>query len=92
MNERMTTHTSEGDDAMKYKSVWTYDEREHKIRMFRILWQRGVVGVNKGGYSAKLSLSLVPKLFSFYRNGFGWRITFIGIQLHHLKSWGGIIC
>lgn len=75
---------------MKYKNVMTWDSGQKKFRVFRFLWQRGIVG-DGFGYSAKLSFSIVAKLFSFTRGMFGWRLTVLGLQIHHLKAFGGII-
>lgn len=77
---------------MKLKPVFRYDNTQHKLRLFRLLWTRGVVGDGYGGYSAKLSISFVARAFGFqYDKYFGWRVTFMGLQIHHLRSYGGTI-
>lgn len=74
---------------MKLKLVMRLDRRERKLRLFRLLWQRGTVG-DGDGYSAKLSFALVPKLFEYRLELFGWRTTLFGVHVHHRKSYGGI--
>lgn len=74
---------------MKIKPVFRYDPRQRKLRLFRLLWLRGRPGF--GGYSAKLSVSFVTRAFGWTREYFGWRITLMGLQLHHLRSYGGTI-
>lgn len=76
---------------MKLKTVFTWDPKHIKVRLFRLLWQHGVVGDGSGGYSAKLSINIVPVLLGFEREYFGWRLTILGLQFHHLKAYGGII-
>lgn len=75
---------------MKFKTVFRYDHLQRKLRLFRLLWRRGTPG-RPPGYSAKLSAALVPKLFGWNREYFGWRLTLFGVQFHHLKSYGGTI-
>lgn len=75
---------------MKLKTVMRYDPKQRKLRLFRLIWQRGVVGDGKG-YSAKLSVSIAAKLFGWADDFSGWRVTFCGVQLHHLKAYGGVI-
>lgn len=74
---------------MRLKPVFRYDTTQHKLRLFRFLWQRGQVG--KGGYSAKLSISFVAHAFGWTREYFGWRLTIMGLQLHCLRAYGGTI-
>jgi len=59
-----------------------------KLRLFRFMWERGVVG-DGDGYSAKLAVALRPKLFRFEREWDGWRINLIGIEVSKRVSWGG---
>lgn len=76
---------------MIIKRIMRYDSTQKKLRLFRLLWQRGTSGLPGGGYSAKLSVSLVPRIFGWVRELSGWRLTLAGFQVHHLKSFGGII-
>lgn len=78
------------DGRLKFKSVFRYDSSQRKLRLFRLLWQSGVLGTI-GWYSAKLSFALVPRFIGFEREYFGWRLTFLGLHLHHLKAYGGVI-
>lgn len=76
---------------MTIKRVMRYDPTQKKLRLFRFLWRHGTPGLPGGGYSAKLSVSLVPRIFGWARGWHEWRITLAGVQLHHLKAFGGII-
>lgn len=78
------------DAAMKIKPVFRYDDRQHKLRMLRILWTRGIVGDGMG-YSAKLSISFVAYAFGWATEFLGWRLTVMGLQLHYMRAYGGII-
>lgn len=73
---------------MTIKRVMRYDPTQKKLRLFRLLWRRGAPGLPD---SAKLSVSLVPCIFGWAREWSGWRITLAGVQIHYLKSFGGII-
>lgn len=73
---------------MKFKRVMRYEPGQHKLRLFRIMWTVGNVG--KGGYSAKIAVSLWPKLFHFERDYNEWRITVLGISVHKRLSFGGV--
>ena len=75
---------------MKFKPVMRYDSSQHKFRLFRLLWINGVVGRGEG-YSAKLSVSLRPKWFDFWREFQGWQVTLLGVAVHKKKSYGGYI-
>lgn len=76
---------------MTIKRVMRYDPTQKKLRLFRLLWGHGTPGLPGGGYSAKLSVSLVPRVFGWDRGWHEWRITLAGVRLHHLKAFGGII-
>lgn len=73
---------------MTFKRVMRYDPSWPKLRLARIMWDRGVVGDGKG-HSAKLALALRPKLFQFERSFDGWRVVLFGIEVHKQLSWGG---
>jgi hypothetical protein len=70
------------------KRVMRYDSDNRMFRLFRIMWERGVVG-DGNGYSAKVSLALTPRLFRWQREGDGWLLTFFGLRLHYRRSYGG---
>lgn len=73
---------------MTFKRVMRYEPLQRKYRLFRLMWVKGVVG--KGGYSAKLAVSLWPKLFHFERDFNEWRLTILGVSIHKKLSYGGI--
>lgn len=69
----------------------TWCPRNRVLRLGRLVWARGQL--MKGGYTAKLSLALTPKLFHFSRE---WKYSFwlvlLGVRLHYERSYGGAIC
>ena len=73
---------------MTLKKVMTWSPVERKIRLFRLMWERGTVGDGKG-YSAKLAFSLVPRLAGWKRELDGWRATIAGLSIHYRRSYGG---
>jgi hypothetical protein len=77
-------------DTMKLKSVMTVSKPEKKVRLFRLIWERGTVGDGKG-YSAKLAVSMVPILVQFRRYSDGWRAALAGLSLHYRRAYGGRI-
>jgi hypothetical protein len=75
---------------MTFKPVMRLDD----CRVFRIgrfLWQRGKVGVAGGGYSAKFSVAVTPKLFAMQRGYYSLLVVLFGLRLHYQRSYGGII-
>lgn len=74
---------------MRTKIVLRYSPTERTLRLGRLMWERGVVGSGKG-YSAKLSLALVPALFRVSQAWDGWDMTLLGVRLHYKRSYGGI--
>lgn len=75
---------------MRLKPVFRYDTRIQKFRIARVVWQFGRVG-DGHGYSAKISIALTPRLFRWSRQFDGWRLTVLGVDLHHQRAYGGII-
>lgn len=76
---------------LQLKLVFRYDPVWPKFRVCRLLWTRGLVGF--GGYSAMLSLSFRPLLWLLrYGANDEWRAVFLGMELHYLRSYGGIVC
>lgn len=71
---------------LRFRRVMRFDEIQKHLRLFRIMWERGEVGVPNGGYSAKLSVGLMPKLF--HREDGRW--TILGLRIHYCRSYGGI--
>lgn len=73
---------------LRIKKVLRLSRPERKFRLFRFMWERGQM--MHGGYSAKLAVSLVPKLIEFKFDANGWRATLIGIQAHLRRNYGGL--
>lgn len=76
---------------MKLKTVFRWSNHQRMFRLFRVCWTRGTVGVPGGGYSAKLTVALAPRLFRFGDPWCdGWSLTLLGIRIHYIRSYGGI--
>lgn len=79
---------------MRLKRVMRLDTIQRHFRLFRLMWERGIVGFGNGGYSAKLSIAVEPKLFRkepAKNLGFnGWLVTVFGVRVHYERSYGGI--
>ena len=74
---------------MKFKRIMRWDSREKKLRLFRIIWNRGEVGDGKG-FSACFSVALVRKLFKFDTTIYDQvRVVIFGLSLHYMRSYGG---
>lgn len=71
------------------KTVFRYDPRQLKFRVFHILWQNGHVG-DGNGYSAKLAFAIRPIIFRWEIESFGWRLILLGVDIHYLRTYGGI--
>jgi hypothetical protein len=55
------------------KRVMRFDPTQNKLRLFRLMWNTGNVGDGKG-YSTKIAIVLVPKLYGFEHEYSGWRL------------------
>jgi hypothetical protein len=76
---------------MTIKSVMRYSPAERLLRLFRIIWVRGQPGVGGfGDYSAKVSIGLRPRLWSWEHEWDGWRLAAAGVHVSYRRSWGGI--
>lgn len=73
---------------MRVKRVLRYDPATGLLRVARVTWDRGRVG-DGNGYSSKVSVGLVPRLFRWRRELFGWELTLFGVRLHRVWSYGG---
>lgn len=73
---------------MRYIGRW--DSTQKLFRLARFVWQRGTVGDGSGGYSAKFTVGLTPRLFCFGREYAGWRLALCGLRLGYQRSYGGI--
>src|SRR5207253_2573849 len=76
--------------SMKIKPVFTYDSQQKQVRVFRCLWQRGTVGDGEG-FSAQLSVSLLPSVGSFQRAWHDIAVVILGLRLHYKRSYGGML-
>ena len=84
-----------GSDRYPYrcfaKMFVTWDQRALVLRLGRLVWARGKM--MHGGYTAKLSLALTPRLFQFSREWkYSFCLTLLGVRLHYERSYGGVIC
>jgi hypothetical protein len=70
------------------KPVFRYDPTWPKLRLFRIVWDVGMVG-DGDGYSRKLAFALCPKLLSWQRGLDEWRLVVLGFEIHSRTAWGG---
>jgi hypothetical protein len=77
-----------GGRAMSLYTVFRYDPTWPKVRLFRIVWNVGVVGDGEG-YSRKLAFALRPRLFEWRRGCDEWRLVVLGIEVHARTAWGG---
>lgn len=73
------------------KWVGTYSQRERKVRLFRVVWSRKGGPGDGTGWSSKLSVNLVPRLFAWKRDRFDFYVTVLGLQIHKQRHWGGWI-
>ena len=76
---------------LKFKSVMRLDRRARMLRLFRIMWVKGIVGDGKG-YSAQFSVALRPSLFQFHKEFSSYFLTLFGLRLHFERSYGGTHC
>lgn len=75
---------------LRFKRVMRFDEIQKHLRLFRIMWERGVVG-DGNGYSVKLAIGLRPRLFEFIREQkTDVLVTIAGLRVHYSRSYGGI--
>jgi hypothetical protein len=75
---------------MTIKTVMRYSPAERLLRLCRITWLRGKPGRPGGGYSAKVSIGLRPRLWSWEHEWDGWRLAAAGVHVSYRRSWGGI--
>jgi len=69
-----------------------WDKQAKMLRMGRLVYCGGSgPGTNRGGYSAKLSLAICPRILSWRFSRDDWEVTLLGVRLHHKKSHGGWI-
>jgi hypothetical protein len=84
---------SRGDGDMtdlRIKRVMRYDEIQGHFRLFRVMWEVGIVGDGQG-HSNMLSVAVQPKLFLFDRiSPCSWMLVILGVRIHRKRSFGGI--
>jgi hypothetical protein len=74
---------------LRFKWVLRRDEIQRHYRLFRIMWERGVVG-DGHGYSNMFSVATQPTLFAWSREYGSWLLVLCGIRFHRKRSFGGI--
>lgn len=73
---------------MTFKPVMRYDPILRWVRLFRLIWNTGVVGDGQG-YSSKLTVALTPRLFRWDRGWHAWTLTILFVRIHYVRSYGG---
>ena len=75
---------------LRIKRVMRYDEIQGHFRLFRVMWEVGIVGDGQG-HSNMLSVAVQPKLFLFDRiSPCSWMLVILGVRIHRKRSFGGI--
>mgnify|MGYP003503946818 FL=1 len=75
---------------MRIKLVMRKDGPQGHFRLFRVMWETGVVG-DGYGHSNMVSVAAQPKLFLFDRITPGsWMLVILGVRIHRKRSFGGI--
>lgn len=72
-----------------FKTVGTWAPDERVLRLFRVVWSRGHLG--NGGYTAKVSFALMPKLLQFKRGYWSLLVVLLGVRVHYMRSYGGAL-
>lgn len=81
---------------MKIRRIMRWDPTLRKLRMFRVVWQRGEWGMKTPEgrcipYSFALTVGLRPALFSFRREYDQVRTTLFGVVVNYHRSAGGTL-
>lgn len=79
---------------LRFKPVMRWDRRERVYRLFRIMWVHGRVGDGNGGYSAKLSAALTPRVVGFRRGSMhrpDWTVIVLGLRFHYQRAYGAFM-
>ena len=74
---------------LRLKTVLRYDEIQGHFRLFRVMWETGVVGKGEG-HSNMVSVALQARLFHLNRYGGSWLFVLCGLRVHRKRSFGGI--
>ena len=73
----------------RFKRVMRLDTIQRHFRLFRAMWERGTVG-DGDGYSAKLAVGVLPRLFAFQRLApHDVMVVLAGLRVHYSRSYGG---
>lgn len=83
-----------GIHSLYVKPFVAYDPMQRKLRLGRIIWERGEWGMKTPDgkcipYSFMLTLALRPALFSFRREYDQTRLTVLGVSVNYHHSAGG---
>jgi len=74
---------------LRFKLVLRRDGPQGHFRLFRIMWETGIVG-DGHGHSNMVSVALQPKLLHFERVTPGaWMLVLLGVRIHRKRSFGG---
>ncbi len=74
----------------RVKRVMRKDGPQGHFRLFRVMWETGIVG-DGNGHSNMVSVALQPRLFIFERITPGsWMLVLLGVRIHRKVSFGGI--
>lgn len=78
-------------NKLRFKPVLRIDHGGQLLfRICRIMWQQGKGYGGNGSYSAKLSLAIGRRPFSFRRDLYEWDVCLLWVRIHYLRSYGGI--
>lgn len=86
-----------GIHSIKARRFAIWDPTQRKLRLGRIVWQRGEYGQYYGDgrcepYSFMLTFALRPALFSWRRESDQIRATVLGLSVNYHWSAGGRFC
>lgn len=81
-------------DARMLKPVLRYQPGAKILRLFRLRWGRNP---SCSGFTNRLSVSVLPSLFGFSRDGAQakgyaeWRCTILGLRVHYQHDHRGVL-
>lgn len=78
--------TAKSDARIKFRLILRWDDYQKKYRVFELAWCRGVYA--KGGYTAKLTLAICPRILGFKGSSQEWWFSFLGAQWHYRRYYG----
>lgn len=71
---------------IKMRWILRWDSYQRKYRVLEFNWYRGTYG--KGGYAARLTLSIRPRLLGYKQISDEWWLSLPGIQWHYNRHYG----